>query len=55
MPASSSKHPPGKTDFIAPTDAYLLIKASQYFKPLKYYLKAFIQMLMHFEILSRVL
>ena len=41
MPGSSRKHPPDKTEFIAPTDAYPLKKISQYFKSLKHCLKAF--------------
>ena len=52
---SSRKHPPDKTEFIAPMDTYPLQKTSQYFKSLKHYLKVLIQILKHFEISSRVL
>ena len=41
MPGSSRKHPPDKTEFIAPTDTYpSQKKAYQYIKSLKHYFKA---------------
>ena len=39
MPGRSRKHPPDKSEFIAPTDAYPSEKAYQFFKSLKNYLK----------------